>query len=187
MTQTRHGYTIIPGSAELRSSKDVAEQLLALEGRKDAFHDVVRGEELYSCSAAGFPDSVFTHLLPTQKPLEQLVYLHLLQRALQGGRNFCRVSRSQLATGCQLSPRRLGTALAGLVDHDHVVAGILQLNDGVGTNVTYAARYQNLHCRYSHSQLICACCGVPERPPGPSPLDLRFFTSFTACASARLP
>lgn len=120
MTQTRHGYTIIPGSAELRSSKDVVEQLQVLEAHDGRFHDVVRGEELYSCAKGGFPDDVFTRLLPMQKPLEQLVYLHLLQRAVAHGRNFCRVSRSQLAQSCQLSPRRLGTALAGLVDADHV-------------------------------------------------------------------
>jgi hypothetical protein len=36
-----------------------------------------------------------------------------------------------------------------VVDHDHVVPGILQLDDGVGTDIAHAARNQNLHCRHS--------------------------------------
>ena len=103
MAETRHGYTIIPGSAALRSNKDVAEQLDVLETNDGAFHDEVRGEELYSCEPVGLPEAVFTHLLPRQKPLEQLVYLHLLQRSLSSGRNFCRVSRAQLAAGVRSS------------------------------------------------------------------------------------
>jgi hypothetical protein len=33
-----------------------------------------------------------------------------------------------------------------VVDHDHVVARILQLDDGVGTDIAHAASNQNLHC-----------------------------------------
>ncbi|MCP4504652.1 MAG: hypothetical protein GY822_32510 [Deltaproteobacteria bacterium] len=123
----RHGYVNIPGSASLKTQKrseqgDIAEVEAIDMG--SPFAREVRGEwlanTLVRASFVAIPDDVFDRLLPTQAPLEQVLYLHLLRLCLAKERNFCRASRRELAERCQLSDRRLGAALAGLVDKDHI-------------------------------------------------------------------
>jgi hypothetical protein len=63
---------------------------------------------------------VYDRLALEQSALEQALYGHLYRLALGDERNWCRVSRRELGQRTRLSERRLGKALAGLVDRGHI-------------------------------------------------------------------
>ncbi len=124
---TKYGYTPVPGSAHLKTrANDANETLATLEDHDPGalFGQEVGGHWLARATVrsryVAVLEDVYDRLALAQDAMEQCVYGHLYRLAYGAEQNFCRVSRRELSTRTQLSDRRLGKALAGLVDKKHV-------------------------------------------------------------------
>jgi hypothetical protein len=124
---TSYGYSSIPGSERLktapRGEDDEVAALEALDPSATAGR-WVHGEWLCRVvvreGAVAVLDDVFDRLLPLHEAEEAAVYLQLYRLSYGHERNWCRTSRSALRARANLSDRRLGGALAGLVEKDHI-------------------------------------------------------------------
>lgn len=129
-------YTSVPTSARLKTRSMDESAASAIEsidkatpfGRRIGEHWLAQTH----VRAAYVPVllDVFDRLALEQGAEEQAVYGHLYRLALGDERNCCRVSRKDLSARTNLSDRRLGKALAGLVTKKHVA---LVERDRMGT------------------------------------------------------
>jgi hypothetical protein len=110
---------------------------------------------------------VFDRLALDMDPLEQVVYLHLYRLALGDERNFCRVSRRELQARANLSDRRLGKALSGLVGKDMVR---LVQRDRAGTLYRVRLPHEVLGEAEPGDLYLARKPVAPARAPEPNPL-----------------
>jgi hypothetical protein len=128
-------YVSIPGSAQLptRARAATATTVLTSTATTRLRSTDVAGHELTRVvirgSVTAVSNRVFDELALEQSALEQVVYLHLYRLAIGLERNFCSVSRVELAKRTCLTDRRLGKALAGLVGKGHI-AMVERTRDG---------------------------------------------------------
>lgn len=122
-----YSYTRIPGSGELKTeTRDKDPEAAALDALAPTAPAgrFVRGEWLTRAvvRARYVPVllDVYDRLSAEQSAVEQAVYGHLYRLSVAGERNHCRVTRRDLSMRTNLSERRLGKALAGLVDKGHI-------------------------------------------------------------------
>jgi hypothetical protein len=122
-----YGYSPIPGSLALKTRARAHDENLAqIEAAESAS---LQGADvggqwlartLVRTDFVPVLLDVFDRLHPRQSAEEQAVYGHLYRLSLAEERNHCRVSRRDLSARTNLSERRLGKALAGLVQKDHI-------------------------------------------------------------------
>jgi len=118
-------YRSIPGSRELRTRREEQEDVfLKIETETDKaappgplfeYGDELLGGMLLNGESVSFPREIFDQFLRKMEPIEQSVYLQLFRLSFGAGRNFCRVSKKELAERSNMSLVRLNASLEGLV------------------------------------------------------------------------
>jgi hypothetical protein len=167
------GYTRIPGSAALptkRRGTSVVEPVLAAERASLARVDVEVGARSVTVGRAVVRGpsvplllDVVDRVAPLLEPEELAVFLHLYRLALVDEKNVCRVSRSELSRRTRLQDRRLGKAIAGLVQKGHVV---LVDRDRDGTLYRVLLPDESLDGAPLRSPPVAADPTPPARPTG---------------------
>jgi hypothetical protein len=124
-------YTRIPGSDRLQTGKRGAGVAAVVEGADRsslarASVDVagVRvsvGRVLLRGASVPLLHDVVDRLFPLLQAEEVAVYVQLYRLAVDVDKNVCRVSRAELSRRTRLADRRLGRAIAGLVEKKAVV------------------------------------------------------------------
>ena len=128
-------YTRIPGSERLKTGKRGCGVAAVVEGADRASlarasieideptgaRRLTLGRVLLRGPSIPLLNDVVDRLLPLLQPEEAVVYLHLYRLAVDVDKNVCRVSRAELTRRTRLADRRLGRAIAGLVDKRAVV------------------------------------------------------------------
>lgn len=132
-------YTSIPGSERLRTRKRGESAAAIVEGADRtslarAWVDVdgarvAVGRVVLQGTAVPLLVDVVDRLFPLLEAEELAVYVHLYRLALATEKNVCRVSRAELTRRTRLRDRRLGRAIAGLVEK-RAVALIDRSRDG---------------------------------------------------------
>ena len=125
------GYTRIPGSASLSTKKrgsSALEPVLAADRASLARVDVSVDGRAISVGRAVLQGrsiplltDVVDRVAPLLEPEEFAVYVHLYRLAIADDKNVCRASRAELTRRTRMPDRRLGKAIAGLVQKGHVV------------------------------------------------------------------
>ncbi|MDP2345110.1 MAG: hypothetical protein Q8O67_29465 [Deltaproteobacteria bacterium] len=125
-------YTRIPGSDRLQTGRRGAGAAAVVEGADRsslarASVDVVGGARVtvgrVILRGASVPllHDVVDRLFPLLQAEEVVVYVQLYRLAVDVDKNVCRVSRAELSRRTRLADRRLGRAIAGLVEKRAVV------------------------------------------------------------------
>jgi hypothetical protein len=125
------GYTRIPGSASLSTKKrggSAIEPVLSADRASLARVDVAVDGRAISVGRAilqgrSIPllTDVVDRMAPLLQPEEFTVYVHLYRLAVADDKNVCRASRAELTRRTRMPDRRLGKAIAGLVQKGHVL------------------------------------------------------------------
>ena len=128
-------YTRIPGSEGLKTGKrgagaaavvesaeraSLARACIDIEGPAGS-RRLTLGRVLVRGPSVPLLNDVVDRLFPLLQPEEVAVYVHLYRLAVDVDKNVCRVSRPELSRRTRLADRRLGRAIAGLVEKQAVV------------------------------------------------------------------
>ena len=115
-------YTRIPGSEGIKTGKRGAGVAAVVEAAdrsslaRAVVGGVTVGRVLLRGPSVPLLHDVVDRLFPLLQPEEVAVYVHLYRLAVDVDKNVCRVSRPELSRRTRLADRRLGRAIAGLVD-----------------------------------------------------------------------